>query len=86
MNNSGQAMLVGLMIFVIVLITAIIFITPLKDLIVEQRDSSHLDCDNSSISFGAKATCIVADLIMPWFIFTAIAAGASYVGYKIFTS
>ena len=84
MNKKGQTLLVGMMVFIFVLMAALILITPLKEIIAEQRDATHLDCGNATISFGQKATCLVADLTLPYFIGVVVAAGAGFVAWKLF--
>ena len=68
MAKVGQAALVGLMIGIMVFMLAMIFIDPIKDTITWTRAADRLDCSNSSISDGTKATCLIVDLILPYFI------------------
>ncbi len=37
---------------------------PIKDATSDARSVSQLDCDNSSITTGNKATCVVIDFMM----------------------
>ncbi len=83
MNNTGQAALVGLMIGVFVFMLAMAFINPLADVISEVRGTSQLDCENSSISDGQKATCLVSDLILPYFIVAVLAVGGAWISAKL---
>lgn len=85
-NNNGQALLVGLMIFAMVFVTAIILIDPMKDIIVDARNADNLDCGNTSITTGQKATCLIVDLWLPYFIGVVLAAGASFVTWKLFST
>lgn len=82
MNNKGQAAMVGLMIGVMVFMVAMIFIAPLADVIDEARAADQLDCSNSTISDGQKATCLVVDLILPYFIAVVLAVGAGYISAR----
>ena len=79
MNNAGQAALVGLMIGAIVILAAVIMVAPLGDVVEDQQSASNLDCDNSSISDGKKAACLVMDLFTPYFIGIAIFAAGAYI-------
>lgn len=83
-NTSGQALVVGLMIFMMVFVTAIILIQPIKELIIDARDTDQLDCGNTSISTGQKATCLIVDLFLPYFIGVVLAAGAGFVAWRLF--
>lgn len=79
MNKKGQAVLIfGLMVMVFVFILAVVMTNPIKDFTETARDSSHLDCDNATISTGVQLTCIVIDLYLPIFIITLLAAGSGY--------
>lgn len=82
MNNKGQAALVGIMIGVMVFILAMIFIAPIGDVIDEVRGADQLDCSNSSISDGHKATCLIVDLFLPYFIAVVIAVGAGFMSAR----
>jgi hypothetical protein len=82
-NKKGQTAVLGLMIGVFVFMLAMVFIDPLKDVISESRSVSQLDCENSSISDGTKATCLVVDLILPYFISVVVAVAGAWIGAKI---
>jgi len=79
MNKNGQAVVLGLMIAIFVFLVAVVLIAPMKDMIDVARDSSHLDCDNASISTGQKGTCLVVDLYLPYFIGAVMAAGVGFI-------
>lgn len=81
-NKSGQVALVGFMIFIFIVIATLIMIDPLKSVLIEVRDSSHLDCGNSSISLGTKATCLVVDLTLPYFIGVVIVTASGYLVFR----
>lgn len=81
-NNKkgiGLGIFAGAMTAIIVFIMAVQFITPIKDQIIDARDVSALDCTNTSISTGNKATCIVVDWALPYFIAMIIAVGAGLI-------
>ena len=82
MNNKGQAAMVGLIIGVMVFMLAMLFIAPIADVIDESRAVDQLDCSNGSISDGQKATCLVVDLILPYFIAVVLAVGAGYISAR----
>jgi hypothetical protein len=84
MNSKGQTAILGLMIGVFVFMMAMVFIDPLKDVISEARGTSQLDCSNSSISDGTKATCLLVDIILPYFIAVVLAIAGAWIGAKIF--
>lgn len=73
MNKKGQTAIVALMLTVMLFMTIIILTDPLKDTIDIGRDSSHLDCNNASISTGTKLTCLTVDLTLFYFVGMVIA-------------
>lgn len=79
MNKKGQTIFVGIGIAVMVFLTVIAMIPALKDGITTARDVSHLDCNNSSISVGTQATCIVVDFWLFYFVIMAMGAGLAYI-------
>jgi len=99
LGNKGQGMILAIMLFVMAAIVAVIVSRPLMEFTNEARlpttstaepgmpDSTGttggLDCDNSSISNGVLMTCLVIDLILPFFIATIIIAGTAYFFYFI---
>ena len=79
-NKSGQAVFIGIMMFIMVFITLVQFIQPIKEVIVDSRSSSNLDCANSSISFGRRSTCVIVDSSLFYFFGTGLAAAAALLG------
>jgi hypothetical protein len=82
MNNKGQVFLVGLMLGIVGFMCAMVFINPLTDVIDEARAVGQLDCTNSSISDGKKATCLLVDITLPAFIGVVIGLAGAYVTAK----
>ena len=76
-GKGGQAIVVGMMVAVVLLIFLMQIITPLKELAQEQR--TNMDCGNTSISTGTKATCILIDWYTFYFIGMCLAAGVSFI-------
>jgi len=81
-NRRGQAALVGLMIGIMVFMLAMVFIDPIGDVIDVTRGADQLDCSNSTISDGNKATCLIVDLIMPYFIVIIIAVAGGWISAR----
>ncbi len=80
MDNKGQAIFFGMMIGVMVFIALTQMITPIKDSITEAREVGNLDCTNSSISIGTKATCVIVDWTLPYYVGGALAAAIGGMG------
>ena len=66
-------MMLGIMLAIFFFMVAFIFIAPLSDVIDETRQTSELDCSNSTISDGKKATCLMVDIYLPYFIGVVLA-------------
>ena len=82
MNKKGQAIFVGIMVAIMVFITAIVLIQPLKEVITTARSVEYLDCTNESITVGNRATCILVDLWLFYFTGVCIAGGLSFIAAK----
>lgn len=82
MNKKGQYIFAGIMVAIMVFITAIVLIEPLKDVIVLGRDADHLDCTNESITTSNRATCILVDFWLFYFVGVCIAGGIGFITAK----
>ena len=82
MNKKGQYIFAGIMIAIMVFITAIVLIEPLKEGIEIGRDADHLNCGNESNTGGTKATCILVDMWLFYFTGVCIAGGISFIAAK----
>ena len=80
MNNKGQAVLWGLMMMVFLFMFGMTIIDPMKDVITDVRAADQLDCTNSSITDGAKSSCLIIDLTLPYFIVAvfSVAGGVAF--------
>jgi hypothetical protein len=84
MNRKGQTALIALMVGIMVFMMAMIFIAPISDVISETRNETQLDCSqlNGTISDGQKATCLIVDLILPYFIAVIIATAGALISAR----
>ena len=71
-NNRGQTFFLTLMIGIVIIIVALAFAPGLNDATFTARNNTvengGMDCSNSSISTFNKATCVVADVNIFYFI------------------
>ena len=74
--NGGKLLLLGF------ILTASVMLLWFKDVIVEVRGMDQLQCSNTSISDGSKMTCLVVDLILPYFIISILAIAGAYMSAK----
>jgi len=62
MNKKGATMIFfGMMLSVMIWIAFTQTLDPVKDETADARSVSKLDCANTSISTGVKATCVIVD-------------------------
>lgn len=80
-NKKGQfSMILGVMLFMFAFITAVLLSSSIKELTEISRDSSHLDCTNTTaLSAGEAMSCVAVDLYLPFFVITIIGIGATLV-------
>jgi hypothetical protein len=78
MGDVGSNIWIGAAIFFMAFMTVVVLIEPMKDGINIARDTTHLDCHNTSISTGQKMTCIVVDGTLPYFVLMTLGAGFAF--------
>ena len=86
MKKKSQFFLLGVMFFVMMFIAVVIMIQPLKETITTARDGDHLNCtaDPTTLSTGTRASCIVVDMGLFYFVGVGLAAaGAFLAGRKL---
>jgi hypothetical protein len=89
-NKKSQTMIYGLMLGLIIIVLALALAPPVSQFTnsarnVTEGDTIGLDCTNSSISNFDKATCVVTDLNLFYFIGGLIfIAGAVIVAKIVF--
>jgi len=72
MKKKGQATLVGIAIFVVVVIAIFQMIPILNDQLVDVR--AELDCGDPALTTGQIGTCIIFDTTLWYFAAVALAA------------
>jgi hypothetical protein len=77
-NKKGQVMVYRLMIVVFVILLALVLITPLKDVIVDTRDTDKLNCTSPDLTYGQESACLGVDLLLPYFIGAIVIFGFIY--------
>ncbi len=73
MNNKGQAIFLGFMIMLAIIVLTFGMANPVKSSVDNARNSTNMDCTNSSISDFDKAACVVIDMGIFYFIAGMIA-------------
>ena len=85
-SKKAQQIFVSLMVSIIVLILVVITSPVLKDEISKATNTSQLNASNPSISTENKATVIVLDMMLFYFIGTLVAASIAFItGRRTFT-
>jgi len=83
-NKKAQAIFVYLMIAVVLLIATFQFIPTMQEFITDARGADGLNCTDPLISTGKKATCIIVDVTLPYYIGIAFAVALSIMMVKAY--
>lgn len=75
MNNKGQAIFMGFMIMLAIIVLTFGMAQPVKSFVDDARNSTNMDCTNNSISDFDRAACVVIDMGIFYFIAGMIALG-----------
>jgi hypothetical protein len=78
-NKKGQQIFIGIMTAILVFITLVVLISPIKDQVTTARNSDNLNCSSSTITTGTKAGCILVDWYLPYFIAAGIAVSVGFI-------
>jgi len=81
MNNQGSALFVGFMIMLTILVLTLGLAPHVKSFVDTSRNSTNMDCGNSSISNFDKAACVTIDMGTFYFI-----AGLIALAFAVFIS
>ncbi len=73
MNNKGQMIFLGFMVMMAVIVLTFGVAPMVKEIVDDTRNSSNMDCNNSSISDFDKVACVTIDMGMFYFIAGMIA-------------
>jgi|TARA_R110002051_G_scaffold85920_1_gene151305 hypothetical protein len=70
MNQKGQTIILKFMIAITIIIVVLAVVPLMSEINLETRETSNMDCDNSSISDFDKLGCLSADASL--FLITAV--------------
>ena len=76
MNRKGSAFF-GVAAFLLVFVFGILFLPFITNDIDTVR--AAMDCSNTSITDGAKLTCLQVDILTPYFIWIIVSLGAGLI-------
>lgn len=71
----GFAIVVAIVIFMIGMIN----VNFIKDEVTRARGSTQMNCSDSTISDGSKLTCLLIDLVVPYFIIIIVATAGGLI-------
>ena len=80
MDVKGQATILGLMLFTMVLIFALMIVPFLRNQL--EDTATQMGCQYENLTTGESMTCLAMDLFLPFFIGSIVLAGAGVIGYK----
>lgn len=79
MNKKGQAIIVKMMLAVLLFIAVIFLYPATNEVISDSEGATGLNCTSPALSTPTKATCIVLDLGLFYFIASCIAVGLAII-------
>lgn len=76
-NRKGQSILLGIVMAMMIFLGGMLFVNHLRSDVTTAEDVTQLDCSNTTISDGAKLTCLGTGATIPYFfvVIIAIAGG-----------
>ncbi len=78
-NKKAQVIILKIMLSIIILIMAVAFTRPLKDVIGTSRNTSNvLNCSGTNLTATSTATCVVLDFSLFYFIGIVISVGMAF--------
>jgi len=83
MNNRGQTIFMAILIGVIIFAFGMLAMNFIKDDITIATNSNNLDCNNVSITDGAKITCLAMDATIPYLFLLIISAAGGLIAAKL---
>ena len=82
MKKKGQAMIFGIMLFMLAFIVAVVITAPLRELVDTARDTDHLNCTSENLTMGTASSCVIMDLSIPALLVTIILVGLGLITYE----
>lgn len=82
LNKRGQRVILSIMLAIIAFIMALGFSKPIIESIEITSNSSSINCTSPTITGVTKATCIIIDVGLFYFLGSCIAAGIAYITGK----
>lgn len=72
MNKRGQTVMFAIFWTIIIFMVGVLIFPFIGDEVTRVTGSANLDCNNATISDGAKLTCLEVDIVIPAFLITVI--------------
>jgi NADH:ubiquinone oxidoreductase subunit 3 (subunit A) len=80
MNKKGQTTLgISIIVAITLFIVGMVAVNYLQPEVTRARSVTGLDCTNSSISDGAKVTCLAVDIVVPYFMVLIISVAGGLI-------
>jgi hypothetical protein len=83
MNNKSQAsgMGISVVIAIIIFMAGMLTINIVKPSVTDAR--TDLSCSSASISDGTKLTCLIIDVVVPYFMIIVLSAAGGLITYRL---
>ena len=83
-QSSGiSALGVSFMIAIFIFMIGMVVTNFIKDEVTRTRSTEGLNCVSDTISDGTKATCLLVDLVVPYFLITIFATAGGIITYRL---
>lgn len=78
-NKKGQTLGLAVIIGITVFIVGIMTVNFIMPEVTRTRNSDNLNCADTSISDGTRLTCLVVDVVVPYFIVAVVSVAVGVV-------
>jgi|TARA_R100000501_G_C2576003_1_gene81081 hypothetical protein len=83
-SKKGQTMGLAIISAVMLFIVGMLMLNLITPEITRARGSTQMDCTNTSISDGAKITCLVVDSAVPYYFITIFSIVGGIITARMF--
>lgn len=82
-NKKGQgAILMAILVAGMIFVAGVLFINHIRDLVINVS-SIDMECGNINNSDGAKLTCLIIDLVVPYLIIIFLASAGGVITARL---
>lgn len=83
MNKKGQSMGIAIVVAIMFFMVGMMVLNFLMPEVTRARGISNLNCSDNTISDGTKLTCLMVDVIVPYFILLVLSVSVGRITERI---